>query len=154
MASLESNLFTPDGPDSPLGKIVHSCPDTYEIDDTWQQAKDIEAGVSQIHWFDSNPVLSAADKDYVSFDLKSGQEITFTVTSTDTEVILEVYDDTGNYTGLSGTDSLKLEDLQAGQYFLSASPINQVWGCKNETGYELLAEKSVQNIVYVPIIMN
>ncbi|MGD2049034.1 MAG: SdrD B-like domain-containing protein, partial [Chloroflexota bacterium] len=153
MANMEQSFVVPDDPESPTGEIVHACPDAYEIDDTWQQANSIESGEVQLHWFDSDPVLYAADKDFVSFDLKTGQEITFTVTSTKTEVLLELYDATGNFMGLSGLDSLKIMNVQAGQYFLSASPNDPISGCQGETGYELFAEKSAQYGLYFPIII-
>jgi uncharacterized repeat protein (TIGR01451 family) len=155
MASIEANFFFPNSPDGPSGEINHACPDAYEIDDTWQQAKDIEVGIPQLHWFDSDSVIYAADKDFGAFDLQSGQEITFTVTSTtSTEVLLELYDDQGIYAGLWGIDSLKVNGLQAGKYFLSASPTSSVFkSCENKPSYELLAETKAQSSVYIPIII-
>jgi len=154
IANLEPSFIAPDEPDGPMGEIFHACPDFFEIDDTWQQANSIEAGVPQLHWFDSDPIIYAADKDFVSFDLQTGQEITFTVTSTTTEVLLELYDDQGNFMGLSGTDLLHIEGVQVGKYFLSASPIAKVSGCREETGYQLLAEKNAQYVLHLPIIIN
>jgi hypothetical protein len=74
----------------PMGVISHACPDDYETDDTWQQVQQLmDAGIVQVHSFDSDPQRYAADKDFVWFDVSAGRTITFTVTSmTNTQTLL------------------------------------------------------------------
>ena len=64
---------------NPDGVIYHLCPDTYEVDDTWEQARTIVPGELQLHSFDSNPLIYSADKDVVGFDVQANDVVTFTV---------------------------------------------------------------------------
>ena len=62
-------LPEPDGNYGPLGVITCMCPDAYEVDDTWLNAAPVAHGDVQVHSFDSDPILYAADKDYMGFIL-------------------------------------------------------------------------------------
>ncbi len=126
----------------PTGVITHMCMDDFEIDDTWTSAVPIASGETQLHSFDSDPLLWAADKDFVSFNLLTNQAISFSVTSiTGTSALLELYDDQGLATGLSGVDQLVFDPgLAGGQFYLSATPVNQVFGCTDVAGFNLSAE--------------
>ncbi len=138
----------------PLGVITHSCPDVYEIDDSWPSAGPIVSGVPQLHSFDSDPVLYAADKDFVSFTLFNFQEISFSVTSnTGTSALLEVYDANGRALNLSGVDSLVVKDLPPGNYYLSASPTSLDFGCSEATGYTLEADFKSIFQVFLPVLI-
>ena len=139
---------------SPQGVIFHICRDVYEVDDSWTLAGPIVSGVPQLHSFDSDPVLYAADKDFVSFTMLPLQEITFSVASdTGTSALLEVYDQYGRALNLSGVDSLFVEELPAGNYYLSASPTSQKFGCSETTGYTLEADIKPIYQVLLPILM-
>jgi uncharacterized repeat protein (TIGR01451 family) len=138
----------------PLGVIVHSCEDAFEIDDTWQQAKPIAAGVPQLHSFDSNPLLYAADKDFVWFDIGPSGTVTFTVsTDTGTGTHLEVFDGQGISTGETGTTELVFGDVPTGRYYLSVSPTSSEYGCTEEVGYTLLADRPPLHTILLPIIL-
>jgi len=132
----------PLSPVGPLGIIVHSCPDAFEIDDTWTSASPILSGEAQLHSFDSDPVLWAADKDYVSFDLLANQVITFTTSSiTGTSALLELYDQQGLVLPVSGIDQLVFDPgIGGGQFYLSATPVIETFGCADVAGYTLLAD--------------
>jgi len=141
-------------PMSPLGVIDHSCADGYEVDDTWLDANEIVSGQAQLHSFDSNPYIYAADKDFVRFELLSNQAITFTVTSTtSTSALLELFDSSGAGLGLSGVDLLKVDNLPAGHYTLGASPTDMSFGCADVAGYSLLADKEERYIVHLPYVI-
>jgi hypothetical protein len=143
-----------------LGVINHVCPDAYDsyqpphaTDDTWEQARPIEPGISQVHSFDSDPVYYAADKDYVSIDLKRRQFITFTVGPvTNTHALLELWDEAGASLNVTGTDELVWQADAAGRYYLSASPLTSAFGCIDEAGYVLQAERSYIGTFYLPVV--
>jgi uncharacterized repeat protein (TIGR01451 family) len=138
----------------PAGVITHTCPDGFEIDNTWQQAKPIEPGSAQVHSFDSDPVRYAADKDFVSIDLKRRQYITFTVGPvTNTETLLELWDDSGTALEVTGTYELVWQADAEGRYYLSASPLTGSHGCADEVGYVLQAERSYIGTFYLPVVM-
>ena len=155
-ADLQPEL-TPAEPEivlSPTGVITHSCPDTYEIDDTWQLAKPIDDGDLQVHSFDSNPVLYAADKDFVSFSIEAERTITFTVpVITGTATLLELYDQNGDALNVTGTDQLVWMAPANGRYYLSVSPRLAAYGCADVAGYELKAEMSPIEKIYLPIVL-
>lgn len=137
----------------PTGIISHTCPDIYEVDDTREQARPIEAGVVQVHSFDSEPVYNyAADKDFVWFDLRAQQTITFTIARfTDTLTLLELYDAYGFGLNVTGTTQLTWTAATAGHYYLSISPlITDTFGCSHEVGYNLLTEMSPVRVLYLP----
>jgi uncharacterized repeat protein (TIGR01451 family) len=107
----------------PRGVINHVCPDDYEVDDTWQQAVPLEPGVAQVHSFDSNPAVYAADKDFVQLDLSAGDSVTVSVTSlTNTMTVLELYDGQGNALGLTGDTQLVWTADQDGTYIVGIGP--------------------------------
>jgi hypothetical protein len=139
---------------SSTGVINHDCPDTYETDDTWQQAKPI-TGVVQVHSFDSDPQLYAADKDFVGFDVSAGRTITFTIVAiTNTQTLLELWDEHGAALNVTGTIQLVWTPATAGRYYLSVSPLTTTWGCAYEVGYNLLlTEMAPARGIYLPIIM-
>jgi hypothetical protein len=138
----------------PTGVITHTCPDAFELDDAWEQAKPIEPGVAQAHSFDSDPVYYAADKDFVSFDLKRRQYITFTVGPvTNTETLLELWDGSGAALNVTGTYELAWQADTAGRYYLSAGPLTTTFGCAEEVGYVLQAERSYMGTIYLPVAM-
>jgi uncharacterized repeat protein (TIGR01451 family) len=139
---------------SPTGIITHTCPDGYEIDDTWELAKPIDDGDLQVHSFDSNPVLWAADKDFVSFSIEAERTITFTVpVITGTATLLELYDQNGDALNVTGTDELIWMSPANGRYYLSVSPRLAAFGCADVAGYELMAEMSPIEKIYLPIVL-
>ncbi|MBN1643012.1 MAG: DUF11 domain-containing protein, partial [Anaerolineae bacterium] len=142
------------------GIISHTCPDAYEVDDTWQTAGPIVPGVSQLHSFDSDPVYYAADKDFVWFELWAGQTITFTVTPVDpsVSVLLEIYDASGAALGVAnaqGEGQLVWDPPTTGRAYLSVTPWpgEEVYGCGEAARYVLLAEPAPVWAVYLPIIL-
>ena len=149
----------------PTGIISHTCPDAYELDDTWQSAGPIEVGVSQIHSFDSDPLRYIADKDFVWFDIVDGTTITFTtaqVTDTQTALLpgmirLELYDQYGTALDRAGTGYLVWEDGTAGHYVLGVSPLTATFGCTDTVGYSLLLETRVsieeEYFFHLPVIL-
>jgi hypothetical protein len=140
----------------PTGIISHTCPDAYEIDDTREQARPIEAGALQVHSFDSEPVYSyAADKDFVWFDIEARQTVTFAITTfTNTLTLLELYDEYGSVLNVTGTTQLTWTASAAGHYYLSISPLTtDTFGCSYEVGYNLLAEVSPIRVIYLPLIV-
>jgi hypothetical protein len=138
----------------PTGIISHTCPDTFELDDTWEQAGSIESGVAQIHSFDSNPYVYAADKDFVWFDGLAGRPVSFSVVLlTNTQTLLELYDANGAALNVTGTLDLVWTPPSNGRYYLSASPLNPTYfGCADEAGYQLLMEMPGATI-YLPVIL-
>jgi hypothetical protein len=129
--------------------------DDFEIDDTWTSAVPIASGETQLHSFDSDPTLWAADKDFVSFELRTNQAITFTVTSiTGTSALLELYDNRGIATGLSGVDQLVFDPgLGGGHFYLSATPVSEVFGCTDIAGFNLTAELKPIWQIFSPIVV-
>jgi len=141
---------------SPTGIITHTCPDLYEVDDTWELAKPIGDGELQVHSFDSDPREWAADKDFVWFYLQNGGSITFTLPSvTGTQTLMELYDSNGIPIPEHATtaDQLVLTDLAQGRYFLSVSPRLASYGCANVAGYELKADMSRLTVIYLPLVL-
>jgi uncharacterized repeat protein (TIGR01451 family) len=140
-----------------LGVINHVCPDDYDhdgTDDRWELARPIEPGIPQVHSFDSDPVYYAPDKDYVSIDLKRRQFITFTVGPvTNTHALLELWGEAGASLNVTGTDELVWQADAAGHYYLSASPLTGAFGCSDEAGYVLLAERSYIGTFYLQVVM-
>jgi uncharacterized repeat protein (TIGR01451 family) len=147
----------------PTGVISHTCPDAYEVDDTWQSAKPIEVGVPKIHSFDSDPLMYIADKDFVSFDIVDGTTITFTtaqVTDTQTALLpgmirLELYDQYGVALDKAGTGYLVWPDGPAGHYYLGVSPLTATFGCTDTVGYSLLLEAEVKEdyLLHLPVVL-
>jgi hypothetical protein len=140
---LSSNgIFDILSPVGPEGIVIHSCPDVFEIDDTWTSANPILSGEAQPHSFDSDPVLWAADKDYVSFELLANQVITFTTSSiSGTSALLELYDHEGVALPVSGIDQLVFDPgMAGGQFYLSATPVTEIFGCMDVAGYTLTAD--------------
>jgi hypothetical protein len=139
----------------PQGIITHTCPDAYEVDDTWQQAHAILPGVPQVHSFDSDPQLYAADKDYVWFLIEPGDTLTLTVAQlTNTQTLLELYDGLGTFLGVTGTTRLVVESPTGGRYIVGVSPVNPTSaGCAHEVGYALLISKPERFTVYLPLVM-
>ncbi len=137
---------------SPDGVIYHLCPDTYEVDDTWEQAKAIVPGGLQVHSFDSNPLIYSADKDILGFDVNANDVVTFTVSVTNTQTLLELFDENGNSLDITGTTQIVWEVPEAGHYYLSVSPVVQTFGCSDVVGYQLGMEISVPPGIYLPLI--
>jgi uncharacterized repeat protein (TIGR01451 family) len=143
---------------SPAGTITHVCADTFEVDDTWEQAKPIGDGELQVHSFDSNPVLWLPDKDFVSFYLQAGRTITFTVPAiTGTwEVQLMVYDQNGDPLPETATltGQLVWQAETAAQYYLGVSPPEAagIYGCADVAGYKLRAQLEPRWYLYLPIV--
>jgi hypothetical protein len=143
-----------------LGEIDHACADSFEIDDTWQEAGPIVPGIKQVHSFDSDPLLYAADKDFVSFDMPANSTITFNIaTMTNTDTLMEIYDDQGAALGVSGSDELVWSNPTSGRYYLSVSPPPTAnnFGCIDKEGfeevsYELLAELVTIPNIYIPVV--
>ena len=126
----------------------------YEIDDTWELAKPIGDGDLQVHSFDSNPAVWAADKDFVSFYISANRTVTFTVpVITGTATLLELYDQDGDPLNVVGTEQLVWTAPARGRYYLSASPQLAAYGCADVAGYELQAEMSPLVTLYFPIML-
>jgi uncharacterized repeat protein (TIGR01451 family) len=140
-------------PSSLEGVINHVCVDDYEVDDTWELAVPIADGETQIHSFDSDPVRYAADKDFVSFDLRAGRTITFTAETTNTVTLMELYDDEGYALDVSGTDQLIWTPAKSSSYILGLSPQTAAFGCADQAGYRLHAEKAPRWQIYLPTIL-
>jgi hypothetical protein len=152
--SVSESSPTIEGTIAPAGVIDHSCPDAYELDDTWQQAKDIEPGTAQVHSFDSDPTYYAADKDFVWFELQSSQTITFTATPVvGSATLLELYDSSGIALGKTASTQLVWEAPSAGRYYLSVSPQTNAFGCASDAGYNLLAEIEPLQLLYLPVVV-
>ncbi len=143
------------------GVISHTCPDAYEVDDTWQGANPIEPGQGQIHSFDSNPWFYAADKDFVRFELAVTRTVTFTAGVVGSSLVLsdgvrfELYDGDGNPLEVSGVGQLVWTAGAQRRYYLSASPRHMSFGCADEpgAGYFLLMRLSPQNATYLPVVL-
>ncbi len=141
---------------SPSGVIHHACRDDYEVDDTWQQAHDIQWGLAQLHSFDSDPAQYAADKDFVWFEIRAEETITVTVTPVNgTQTLIELYDAQGTALDVSAPTQLVWMAPASGRYYLSISPSPQAttFGCADDVGYTLLAEKPPLSLVYLPIVV-
>jgi len=145
----------PDGVYTAAGIITHACPDAYETDDTWQQAQAIESEAVQIHSFDSDPRVYAADKDFVWFDISVGEIATFAITSvTNTQTLMELYDEHGAALPVSGTTQLVWVPAAGGRYYLSVSPKDGVpsFGCADVVGYNLLMEIVEARGIHLPVV--
>ncbi|MBN1149328.1 MAG: hypothetical protein JXA78_18850, partial [Anaerolineales bacterium] len=143
---------------APLGVINHICPDVYEVDDTWEQAAAISPGVLQVHSFDSNPYLYAADKDLVWVEMMAGDTVTFTVGPvTGTLPLMELFDETGVSLGITGTQQISwtmpFSGDMFGRYYLSVSPQTPSFGCADVAGYGLTMEMFELNRVYLPLVV-
>ena len=142
-----------EGLDSPTGIINHTCPDAYEVDDTWQQAYAIEDGVMQRHSFDSDPRGFAADKDFVQVELYEGQTVTFTLSSiVNTQPFFELYDRDGVRILRTDQTQLKWTPATDGRYYLGVSPSTTTYGCADSVGYSLLMEVEPKFRLYLPIL--
>jgi hypothetical protein len=138
---------------APLGIINHTCPDAYEVDDTWEQAMPIELDLAQVHSFDSNPALYAADKDFVWLELEEGETVTVSVMAmTNTQTLLELYDGEGNALGMSGSDELAWTAWETGRYYVSVSPLMDTYGCTGDVGYRIVAQVPPVWHFYLPIV--
>jgi len=139
----------------PTGLIMHTCPDAYETDDTWQQAHAIEVGDVQVHSFDSDPEHYAADKDFVQFDTLTREFIVFVVTPvTNTQTLMELYDEHGAALVVTGTTQLVWTPTTSGRYYLSVSPQDGAasFGCADTVGYNLSMETLETNSLYLPLV--
>jgi uncharacterized repeat protein (TIGR01451 family) len=140
----------------PTGVISHTCPDAYEPDDTWEQTTNaIEAGVVQIHSFDSDPQRYAADKDFVRFDVSTGTAVIFrTAPVTNTQTLMELYDERGASLFVTATTRLIWIPDTSGSYYLSVSPQGGItsFGCADTVGYNLLMETPEANFTYLPVV--
>jgi uncharacterized repeat protein (TIGR01451 family) len=143
---------------SPVGVIEHSCPDDYEIDDTWQmltEAHVIEPGIVQVHSFDSDPTMYAADKDFAWFDVLGPQAVKFVAAPlSNTETLMELYDEQGSALGVTGTNQLAWISASSGRYYLSVSPQagSTSFGCADEAGYNLMMETADVHTIYLPMV--
>ena len=137
---------------NPDGIIYHLCPDPFEVDDTWEQARSIVPGELQLHSFDSNPLIYSADKDVVGFDVFSNDVITVTVAVTNTQTLLELYDENGNALDITGTTQIIWRVPEAGHYYLSVAPLVETFGCSDAVGYQVRMDKSVLPRIFLPLI--
>jgi len=142
----------------PTGIITHTCRDVYEIDDTWKQITEknaIEPGVMQVHSFDSDTTMYAADKDFVWFDLPGSQAVKFAAAPpTNTQTLMELYDECGSALGVTGTNRLVWISASSGRYYLSVSPQAGLtsFGCADEVGYNLMMETGDVHTIYLPVV--
>ena len=141
---------------APQGVINHFCPDSFEVDDSWYLASQAEIGQLQLHSFDSNPALYAADKDFMWVDLFPNQVVTFTVNAVQgTPVMMELYGGKGQYLGESLDSQWVWKAPAAGRYFLGLSPHDSMdFGCADTVGYELLVTTTAQRFSFIPIIIH
>ncbi len=137
---------------SPEGVIFHLCPDTYEVDDTWEQARTIVPGELQVHSFDSNPLIYSADKDVVGFDVQANDVVTFTVEFTNTQTLLELFDENGNALEITGTTQIVWQVTEAGHYYLSVSPLVETFGCSDVVSYQISMDIHRLPRIYLPLI--
>jgi hypothetical protein len=141
------------GLQSPTGVIEHTCPDEFEIDDKWDEAHPIAAGVLQTHSFDSNPAGFAADKDFVWFNARAGRTVTFTVAPVvNTETLIELYNKVGDALNVTGTTELVWTPDTDGRHFLSVGPLTTTFGCVNEVGYGLLMDTLPVFDIFLPLV--
>ena len=138
----------------PQGIISHTCPDSYEVDDSWEHAASIVDGEVQAHSFDSDPAQYAADKDVLYFDLLDMQTVTFTISVlTNTQTLMELYDDQGVSLDLTGTTQLTWQATEDGRYYLSVIPLSSTFGCVDTAGYNLVAQIPPVGRVYLPLLL-
>ncbi len=140
----------------PSGVISHTCPDAYEADDTWAQARAIEAGVVQVHSFDSDPLYFVADKDFVKLDISERLALTFTIpVVTSTATVMELFDERGRSLLVTGTTELTWMPRTNGRYYLSVRPAAGIgsFGCADTVGYHLLMEERDLRVVYLPMVV-
>ncbi len=139
------------------GVIHHACPDSYEPDDTWQQASPIEIGSAHLlHSFDSDPAFYVPDKDFVWFDAWPGTVVVFTVEPvSDTQTVMELHDEDGAVLPPTGTTRLAWTPPISGRYYLSVRPGDgfTAFGCADAVGYSLLMEEMEIHTFYLPIVM-
>jgi len=140
----------------PTGIIDHACPDPYEPDDTWQQAHSIDVRVVQTHSFDSDPAIYVADKDFVRFDVSTGEAVVFAISPvTNTQTLMDVYDEHG--AALASTEASRLVWIPttSGRHYLSVSPQDNSasFGCTDTVGYNLSMETVETNRLYLPLVM-
>jgi len=154
--SFSFNAAAVDGLDAlhvPTGIINHTCPDAYEVDDTWQQAHTIEAGLVQRHSFDSDPRGFAADKDFVQFELYAEQSVTFTISSiVNTQPFLELYDKNGARLAQTDQTQLKWTPAADGRYYLGVSPSTTTFGCADDVGYSLMMDVEPMYKLFLPVV--
>jgi hypothetical protein len=72
---------------------------------------------------------------------------------TGTETLLELYDQNGDALNVTGTDQVVWMSPAKGHYYLSASPRLAAYGCADVAGYELKAEMSPIEKIYLPIVL-
>jgi uncharacterized repeat protein (TIGR01451 family) len=138
----------------PQGVINHACPDSYEVDDSWEQAALIADGEVQVHSFDSDPAQYAADKDVLYFDLMNFQTVTFTISVlTNTQTLMELYDDQGVSLDITGTTQLTWQAAEDGRYYLSVTPLSSTFGCADTAGYNLVAQIPPAGRIYLPLTL-
>jgi len=157
-ASAHTTASVVSAPLHPAGDIEHVCRDDYEIDDSWDQLGSnnvIQPGLVQIHSFDSDPALYAADKDFVWFDVPDRKAVSFTIAPvTNTQTLMELYDERGLYLPVTGTTRLVWTFTTGGRYYMSVIPQNHVtsFGCAEDAGYNLTMEMRDGYMIYVPVI--
>jgi hypothetical protein len=101
-------------------------------------------------------VLYAADKDFIWFDVPGARIVIFTVAPvTNTQTLLELYDEDGMALGVTGTIRLVGAFTSGGRYYLSVAPQGGVtsFGCADVVGYNLSMEMTEAEIIYVPLVM-
>ena len=138
-------------PTAPAGAIAHASPDAYEVDAHWTLAHPLVSGAVEVHSFDSDTTLYAADKDFFQIDLAPLATFSVAVTpvpGTGTE--LQLYDEQGDLLDVSGSTGLSFAG-PAGRYYLGVSPTGPAFGCAGEAGYTLEAEFT-GNQLYLPYI--
>ncbi|MCL7451808.1 MAG: hypothetical protein M8467_02040 [Anaerolineae bacterium] len=117
-------------------------------------AKPLELGVAQVHSFDSNPAVYAADKDFLSLDLTAGERVMVRVTSlTNTLTLLELYDGQGHLLSPVGETQLSWKPTEDATYIVGISPLTSTFGCAADVGYVVVAEIPEIRTVYLPLTM-
>jgi uncharacterized repeat protein (TIGR01451 family) len=137
----------------PTGIIDHCNPDAFELDDTWEQAHAIDPLETQLHTFDSNPDIYAADKDFVTFEVGPGGSIAASVDSTSTTTLLELYGANGEYLNRSGTDSLVWANAPIGRYYLGISPATLAYACDGSVSYDLTVDYTPHYRLMLPYVV-
>jgi hypothetical protein len=152
-----SDLQSINAPESPTGLINHICPDDFEVDDTWEQARQLTLGpviAPQLHSFDSNTALYAADKDHIKFAAAQFEKVSITLAPVEnTQVKIELYDAERNLLK-EGTTTLAYTFLKDGEYYLIISPTsaNTAFGCTDVAGYTLNITYIPATFLYLPLI--
>jgi hypothetical protein len=110
--------------------------------------------VAQVHSFDSDPSLFAADKDWLSFELQAGQIVTMTIIQlTNTLTLLELYDGEGGLLTMTEASQLVWQAPVQDHYVAAVSPLTTTFGCSDAVGYVLMGTRESRHSLYLPVLL-